>query len=147
MTGSIDITHLYLAMLYVKLLLGLWVLVIMSSAFISIAWILYQMFKATFATPKKETQNMELTSNLVHSMDLPQINDELVNFRHDRTLEIGGIPTRVSFIPFLQTIVYTGLGEGSHHGTIYLNRPFASKTPADFLLENEINHHIDTQGE
>ena len=66
--------------------------------------------------------------------------------RYDRTLEIGGSPMKVSFLPLIQTIIFTSFDKSIGEGTITLDRPFASRTPADFLLEIEINHHIETQG-
>ena len=87
---------------------------------------------------------MVSSPNMVHSMDARCLNE----MRHDRFLDINGRGCKVSFLPMFQTIVYTCLPNSvtdqAPAGTINLERPFASQTPADFLLINEIEHHIET---
>ena len=76
-------------------------------------------------------------------------NTELLDHRYDRHLDIDGRYCKVSFLSDVQAIVYTCFPKSTSDteaksGTIHLERPFASREPADFLLINEINHHIQT---
>lgn len=62
--------------------------------------------------------------------------------RQDHIVEIEGVTYRASYLRTVQKIVYTAM-DGSTAGTVQINRPFASKTPAAFLIRNEVVNHID----
>lgn len=49
----------------------------------------------------------------------------------------------ISYIWITSTIVFTCLDEPKINGEFKLDRPFASRTPADFLLTNEVSNYLD----
>jgi hypothetical protein len=66
--------------------------------------------------------------------------------RYDRGLEINGSPFRVSFINFLQKIVYTNLEDPSVAGEFDVaNGHIGSYEPADFILIREVEDHLSKQ--
>jgi len=67
-----------------------------------------------------------------------------LNERHDVMIEHEGHTYRVSFLHRFQRIVYTRM-DGMRAGEIKLTRPFASRTPNQMLLLNEIINHMDEQ--
>lgn len=79
--------------------------------------------------------------------DTAQTFEEQQMDRYDREIKLdtgtGPVLFKVSFLPVVQAIVYTGID--GRCGEIHLTRPFASKTPADHLLTTEILHHMDSQ--
>ncbi|AWY09360.1 hypothetical protein vBRpoPV13_03 [Ruegeria phage vB_RpoP-V13] len=68
--------------------------------------------------------------------------NQVADDRQDHKLEIEGVTYRASYLRTVQKIVYTAM-DGSTAGTVNILRPFASKTPAAFLIRNEVLNHID----
>lgn len=64
--------------------------------------------------------------------------------RYDRRLEIDGSPYLVSFLPFLQRIIFTEFN-GKEAGEFTVkNGWIAAKQPADFILKNEVREYLET---
>ncbi|AHX01041.1 hypothetical protein HL13_gp81 [Dinoroseobacter phage DFL12phi1] len=60
----------------------------------------------------------------------------------DYTFEIGEHRFRASFLCHFQMIVWTNITTGVGD-EIKLTRPFASKTPHESLVRNEVVNHLD----
>lgn len=65
--------------------------------------------------------------------------------RTDYTFEIGENTFRASFLYHFQMIVWTNITTGIGD-EIKLTRPFASKTPHESLVRNEVINHLDELG-
>ena len=78
---------------------------------------------------------------------MPKIPEDFDDYRHNRTLQIGGSPCLVSFLHLIQTIIFTPLDIKIIGGTIVLDHHFDTKTPTDAELTNEINNFIQQRGE
>lgn len=62
---------------------------------------------------------------------------------YTRRLEVADDLFLVSFLPFLQRVVFTSLREGPAGEFNVKFGPIASKTPADFILKNELKNHLE----
>lgn len=60
-----------------------------------------------------------------------------------RNCEIAGMKTKISYDWMLGLIVFTCIEDLTIQGEFYLNRPFASKEPAAFLLEIEVMNYLE----
>jgi len=62
--------------------------------------------------------------------------------RYDTELSVDGHRYRISFLSILQTIVFTNM-DTNFGGEFKLKFGWiCSKKPSDFLLENELKHHL-----
>lgn len=97
---------------------------------------------------------MNPSPNLVHSMDAKFLNavgirdshfqrNHNPDDRYNRRLEIDGSPYLVSFLPFLQKIIFTELNGKEAGEFTVANGWIASKQPADFILKNEISQYLE----
>ena len=63
---------------------------------------------------------------------------------YTRRLEVADDLFLVSYLPSLQRVVFTSLREGPAGEFNLQFGPIASKTPADFILKNELKAHLET---
>lgn len=61
--------------------------------------------------------------------------------RYDCTVNHGGYVFKISFLHFIQTIIYTRM-DGKRAGQFKLKHPMSSKTPSQSLLINEVINHM-----
>lgn len=63
---------------------------------------------------------------------------------YTRRLEVADDLFLVSFLPFLQRVVFTSLREGPSGEFNIQFGWIAAKKPADFILKNELKAHLET---